>query len=189
MARTKEFDPDEAVDRAIEYFSRHTYHATAVRALARHMGISSSSFYDTFGDKHRVYVLALTRYLTNLQTDQSRLYAETEASVDGLRRMLHLMIDSYLTGQDQRDWGLLAVNATFETILSDRQVRELLMSNYRAFCGILQTFFVRCQKANTLEALARFMVGVISSLTTLARLEPDRKVLEDTINVALEALS
>ena len=195
MARTKEFDPDEAVDRAIEYFSRHTYHATAVRALARHMGISSSSFYATFGDKHRVYVLALTRYLTNLQTDQSRLYAETEASVDGLRRMLHLMIDSYLTGQDQRDWGLLAVNATFETILSDRQVRELLMSNYRAFCGILQTFFVRCQKANTLaadrspEALARFMVGVISSLTTLARLEPDRKVLEDTINVALEALS
>ena len=195
MARTKEFDPDKAVDRAIEYFSRHTYHATAVRALARHMGISSSSFYDTFGDKHQVYVLALTRYLTNLQTDQSRLYAETEASADGLRRVLHLMIDSYVTGRDQRDWGLLAVNATFETVLSDRQVRELLVSNYRAFCGILQTFFVRCQKANALaadrspEALARFMVGVISSLTTLARLEPDRKMLEDTIDVALEILS
>ncbi len=195
MARTKEFDPDEAVDRAIDYFSRHTYHATAVRALARHMGISGSSFYDTFGDKHRVYVLALTRYLAGLQADQSRLYAETEASVDGLYRVLRLMIDNFLGGQDGRDWGLFAVNATFETILSDRQVRELLLSNYNAFCSILQAFFVRCQKAGTVpagrspEALARYMVGVITSLSTLARLDPNRKVLEDMITVALDALA
>lgn len=195
MARTKEFDPDEAVDRAIEYFSRHTYHATAVRALARHMGISSSSFYDTFGDKHRVYLLALTRYLAELQTDQSRLYAETEASVDGLRRVQHLMIDNFLGGRGGHDWGLFAVNASFEMILADRQVRELLMSNYRAFCSILQAFFVRCQKAGTVpadrspEALARYMMSVITSLSTLARLDPDRKVLEDMIAVALDALA
>jgi len=46
MARPKEFDPDEAVDRAIDYFSRHTYRATTVRGIARHIG-NSSSFYNT----------------------------------------------------------------------------------------------------------------------------------------------
>ena len=195
MARPKEFDPDVAVDRAIEYFSRHTYRATTVRALARHMGIRSSSFYSTFGDKHQVYMLALTRYLERLQADQSELYAQTEASVDGLRRNLLHAIESYLAGPDGRDWGMFAVSATFETILHDPEVRALLLSNHRAFRDILEAFFLRCQSAGTVSArrspraLARFVVGVITSLTTLARLDPDREVLEDMIAVALDALT
>ena len=194
MARPKEFDPDEALDRAIDYFSRHTYRATTVRGLARHMGISSSSFYNTFGDKHRVYVLALTRYLERLQAEQSRLYAQTEPSVDGLRWNLLLAIDSYLTGSKERDWGMFAASATFETILFDPQVHALLVSNHQAFRDILEGFFVRCQEAGTVSArrssraLARYMVGIISSLTTLARLDPDREVLEDMVAVALDAL-
>lgn len=195
MARPKGFDPEEAVDRAIEYFSRHTYRATSVRDLARHMGINSSSLYNTFGDKHRVYLLALARYLERLQAEQGRIYSQTEASVEGLYGVLHLAMDSYLAGPQGRDWGMFAVNATFEMILDDPEVRELLMCNHQAFRSILEAFFTRCQASGTVpagrspQALARFMVGVISSLTTLARLEPDREVLEDMISVALDALA
>jgi TetR/AcrR family transcriptional repressor of nem operon len=195
MARPREFNPDEVLDRAIDYFSRHTYRATTVRGLARHMGIARSSFYNTFGDKHRVYVLALTRYLERLQADQSRLYAQTEASIDGLCRNLLLAIESYLTGPEGHDWGMFAVSATFETILFDPQVHRLLLANHQVFRGILQGFFVRCQSAGTIsarrspKALAHYMVGVISSLTTLARLDPDREVLEDIVAVALDALA
>ena len=195
MARPKEFNPDEAVDRAIDYFSRHTYYGTNVRDLARHMGIRSSSFYNTFGDKHHVYLLALTRYLEQLRTEQSRLYAQTEASVDGLRRILSLAIDSYLTAPTLGDWGMFAVNATLETILHDPEVRALLMGNLDAFHAILEAFFVRCQEAGSIprhhspQALAQYTVGVITSLTTMARLAPDRQVLEDIVTVALDALA
>jgi TetR/AcrR family transcriptional repressor of nem operon len=194
MARPKEFDPDEAVDRAIEYFSRQTYRGTTVRDPARHMGISSSSFYNAFGDKRRVYLLALARYVTRLQVGQSRLYSETDASVDGLRQVLHRAVDGYLAVPQQGDWGMFAVNATFETILYEPEVRALLVANHQAFRSILEGFFTRCQSAGTVSlrrsprALARFMVGVISSLTTLARLDPDREVLEDMIAVALDVL-
>lgn len=194
MARPKEFNPDEAVDRAIDYFSRHTYHGTNVRDLARAMGIRSSSFYNTFGDKHRVYVLALTRYLERLRTEQGMLYAQTEPSVAGLRRNLSLAIDSYLASPAHGDWGMFAVNATLESILLDPEVRVLLINNLEAFHSILEAFFVRCQSAGTVstrrspQVLAHFMVEMISSLTTLARLAPDRQVLEDIVTVALDAL-
>jgi len=195
MARPKEFNPDEAIDRAIDYFSRHTYHGTNVRDLARHMGISSSSFYNTFGDKHQVYVLALARYLEQLRAEQGQLYAQAEASVAGLRRILSRAIDVYLTSPTRGDWGLFAVNATLEMILQDPEVRVLLMSNNQAFHAILEEFFARCQKAGTIplrhspKALARFMVSVISSLTTMARLAPDRQALEDMVTVALDGLA
>jgi TetR/AcrR family transcriptional repressor of nem operon len=194
MVRPKEFDPDEALDRAIEYFSRHTYRGTAVRDLAGHMGIHRSSLYSTFGDKHRVYVLALGRYLERLRADQGRLYAQAEASPAGLRRILTLAIDGYLAGPGRVDWGLFAVNATLETILYDPEVRALLMSNHEAFRAILEAFFARCQDAGTIparrspKALASFMVGVITGLTTLARLAPERDVLEEMVAVALDGL-
>jgi TetR/AcrR family transcriptional repressor of nem operon len=195
MARPKEFNPDEAVDRAIEYFSRHTYHGTNVRDLARAMGIRSSSFYNTFGDKRRIYLLALARYLEHLRAGQSQLYAQAEASVDGLRGILSLAIDSYLAPPARADWGMFAVNATLESILLDPEVRVLLMNNLEAFHSILEAFFIRCQQAGTIplrhlpKALARYMVGVITSLTTTARLAPDRQALEDMVAVALDALT
>jgi len=192
MGRPKEFDLDEAINRAIDYFAAHTYHEATVRDLARHMGISASSFYHTFGDKHNLYVLSLSRYLERLQAEQSRLYAATEASITGLRQRLYQMIEAYLAGQS--DWGRLAVNATFETILSDPDVYALLLDNQRAFDAIFETFFARCQSSGAVSArrpprmLGRFMVGVISNLTQRARLSADRLALGEIVETALDAL-
>ena len=45
------------------YFWRHGYEGTHMRDLADYMGISKSSFYNTYGDKHQVYISALNSYL------------------------------------------------------------------------------------------------------------------------------
>jgi TetR/AcrR family transcriptional regulator, transcriptional repressor for nem operon len=62
MARTKEFDRDVALSRAIAAFSQHGFEGTSTEALVAAMDIRRQSLYDTFGDKWRLYLEALQRY-------------------------------------------------------------------------------------------------------------------------------
>ena len=62
MARPKEFDRDQALHKAMEVFWSRGYEAASIRDLVEHMGINRQSLYDTFGDKHALYLQALDRY-------------------------------------------------------------------------------------------------------------------------------
>jgi len=62
MARTKEFDRDVALARAIATFAQHGFEGTSTEALLSAMNIRRQSLYDTFGDKWRLYLEALQRY-------------------------------------------------------------------------------------------------------------------------------
>ncbi|MGW2548286.1 TetR/AcrR family transcriptional regulator [Kitasatospora sp. NPDC001574] len=62
MARTKEFDPDVALQSALELFWRRGYEATSMADLVDHLGIARASIYATFGSKRELYLRALERY-------------------------------------------------------------------------------------------------------------------------------
>ncbi|MFI1100315.1 TetR/AcrR family transcriptional regulator [Streptomyces melanogenes] len=62
MARTKEFDPDAALQSAIRLFWERGYEATSMADLVEHLGIGRASIYATFGNKHELYLKALDRY-------------------------------------------------------------------------------------------------------------------------------
>ena len=59
MARTKEFNEDQALDKAIEIFWHKGYNGTSAQDLVNHLGLSRSSLYDTFGDKQKLFVKSL----------------------------------------------------------------------------------------------------------------------------------
>ncbi len=63
MARTKEFDRDVTLQQAITLFSQHGYEGTSTQALLESMGIGRQSLYDTYGDKWRLYLESLRRYV------------------------------------------------------------------------------------------------------------------------------
>lgn len=71
MARYKEFDIDDAIDRAIDLFWRHGYERTSLKELLDHLEIGRASFYNAFGDKHKLFMLALRRYLE--RTDETTI--------------------------------------------------------------------------------------------------------------------
>lgn len=60
--RPKEFDRDEALERALELLHEKTPDGVGVAELARHMGIGRQSFYDTYGSKDQLFLEALERY-------------------------------------------------------------------------------------------------------------------------------
>jgi AcrR family transcriptional regulator len=63
VGRPREFDPDVALDAAIDVFWRRGYEGASLSELTTAMGIKPPSLYATFGDKARLFQSALRRYV------------------------------------------------------------------------------------------------------------------------------
>jgi len=68
MARLKEFDPDEALEKAMQQFWRSGYDGTSMADLINCMGINRGSLYDTFGDKEELFKKAFEHYVNSRVT-------------------------------------------------------------------------------------------------------------------------
>ncbi len=62
MPRTKLFNREHALDRALQVFWTQGYEAASLDALLEAMGVGRQSLYDTFEDKRQLYLAALERY-------------------------------------------------------------------------------------------------------------------------------
>ena len=62
MARAKEFDREVALERAMNLFWEQGYEAASVQKLLDAMEIGRQSLYDTFGDKHSLFLASLEHY-------------------------------------------------------------------------------------------------------------------------------
>ena len=83
MARTKEFDPDVALEIAVEVFWRLGYEHTSLNTLMREMRISKQSLYDTFGDKRSIYFRAMSRYREKTNSSLRNLFATEKSARKG----------------------------------------------------------------------------------------------------------
>ena len=63
MARPKEFDRTQALDKAMHLFWQQGYEATSMQDLCNHMGINRGSLYDTYGNKHSLFLEGIQRYI------------------------------------------------------------------------------------------------------------------------------
>src|SRR5260221_13426284 len=62
--RTRQFDIDEALDRALTVFWSRGYEGATLLELTRAMGINRPSLYAAFGNKEQLFRKALDRYQT-----------------------------------------------------------------------------------------------------------------------------
>ena len=62
MGRTKTFEVDVVLDRAVEMFKEHGYLRISMREIADYLRISRTSVYSTFGGKRMLFVQAVRRY-------------------------------------------------------------------------------------------------------------------------------
>jgi TetR/AcrR family transcriptional regulator, copper-responsive repressor len=78
--RPRQFNPEIALDRAVQLFWRMGYAAADTATLASEMGVTKPSMYGTFGSKEQLFLAALQRYADTVGAAQL-LAITTSASI------------------------------------------------------------------------------------------------------------
>src|SRR3977135_2157179 len=112
MARHKEFDRAEALHKAMEVFWSRGYEAASIQDLIKHMGINRQSLYDTFGDKHALYLQALDRYREIESRKLLDLLERCGSVKRALRRLFARVVEGSLCAGERR--GCFLGNAMSE---------------------------------------------------------------------------
>lgn len=190
MARPKEFDRDAVLDRAVELFWAKGYEATSIGDLTEHLGIGRQSLYDTFGDKHGIYVAALDRYRLHYGG-----FATDALDKPGpLKRQVREVLKVIIQAVKDSGRSCMLVNAAAERCPADKDVSERFRANGQL---VEDVFFARFQRAKRegelrdgLEprALARYFVTQIFGLQIAARGGADARALEQSADVAVSIL-
>jgi TetR/AcrR family transcriptional regulator, transcriptional repressor for nem operon len=192
MARPREFDEVTALEAAIECFWHRGYEATSVRDLAHKMGISGPSLYNTYGDKHALFVQALEHYLDR---SARALIDRLESSLppkQAICRFIEEIIERSVNDRQRR--GCFLINSALEVAPHDRELGALIADRLAE----IEAFFYRSIKAAQAEGairqdrvakdLARLLLGVLLGIRVLARSKPERALLEGVARPALALL-
>ena len=191
MARTREFDTEAAVSRAMELFWTRGYDATSVRDLTQHLGIGQGSLYAAFGDKDGLYRAALEHYRVTFAAAALR---SLEEGTDVRSAIRALLVERIRIAVEHGGRGCLVVNAATERLPEDqptrRTVRDVLGANQDALTDLLRAAAERGEISprHDPRTLAAFLVTFLNGLLVSAKITPDAPTLEPLVEVALTAL-
>lgn len=193
MARLKAFDPDEALERAMELFWRDGYDATSLSALLEAMGISRQSLYDTFGDKRSLYLAALDHYAGGFAELLQRHLGSPDAGVLALVAFGQSYLATFIHDEDRGTCMMAA--AALGLANRDDAVAAKVKAHVSAFEAALLTTIVNAKRAGEVDAsvdptaAARLLVTVFSGLGVVRRSGASRTALRRTIEAAVGALT
>ena len=190
MPRSKEFDPERALLKAMSLFWRLGYENTSVEALMREMGVARQSLYDTFGNKRALYLKALAFYRDRTNGAMQRMLESTPSVKAGFTKLLYGLAAET---REQHERGCLLLSANLQRDPKDVVVSNFLRNNQARVEAIFNSALRRAQKEGELSAkedttaLARFFVVTIQGMRAIARLHSNRKALEQVARIALAA--
>src|SRR5260370_30330632 len=191
MARPKAFDRDTAVQQAMTVFWEQGYEATSTDDLLRAMGIGRQSMYDTFGDKHRLYLEALQRYQAEYGARLLERLHATSSPLSALREVL-LAVANETPGERAR--GCLAVNATMELAHTDPEVASMVRTSELLCQAALERVVREAKRTGELSSAVdersagRFLFTTVQGLRVSAKAGLSPAALRDVAEFALRAL-
>jgi TetR/AcrR family transcriptional regulator, transcriptional repressor for nem operon len=192
MPRPKEFDRDQVLDLATDFFWKRGYEATSIGDLVVALGIGRQSLYDTFGDKHALYLAALDRYRQRNGGAVARALDSDVPLRRAMRDLFEGVVDQLLG--DPQGKSCMLVSAVAARCPDDTEVAERFCANLQGMEQTLQRRFLRAQQegeiARHLEpvALARYFVNTLNGLQITGKAIRDRRALLEIVDVALAVL-
>jgi AcrR family transcriptional regulator len=192
VARPKEFERDTALDSAIAIFCDHGYAGTSTDVLLDKMGISRQSLYDTFGDKRRLYLEALQRYVEANVAGQIAALQAPSSPLKGVEAVLLGMASkAAIAGAP----GCMGIGATCEVGQSDTEVSTLIGGSGKRLLSALERRLAEAKANGEIgkdvdpRAAAQFVKAAIIGMKVAARSTATVDTLRNIARMALRSLS
>jgi TetR/AcrR family transcriptional repressor of nem operon len=190
MARPREFVTEDALDRGMYLLWTRGYEATSLDHLLKEMGLSKSSFYETFGTKHDFLIAALTRYLDVVLGQWTKGLRQGSA-----RQAIAHCFEAMLPIPGESARGCFAQNCAIELAQRDPEARQRVREGWKRLEDGFYGALVRGQQCGEFDskqdahAMARFLLSSLNGVQVLARAGVSRKQINQIVQVTLRNLA
>jgi TetR/AcrR family transcriptional repressor of nem operon len=192
MSRPKEFNPDDAIEKAMQVFWHKGYEATSMEDLLSAMDLNRGSLYDTFGDKRQLFLKVVDRYCTTFVGSKFSLLDQPGPALPALRRFIHGMIEGALADPQRR--GCLITNTVMELSPHEKEIagtlRQVLKMAEDTFFRVLAHAKQQGELNSDTDprALARFLTTMMQGTIVMIKAGTSADVVEQTAETALSIL-
>lgn len=192
MARSKEFDREKALARAIDVFAQRGFEGASTEVLLKAMRISRQSLYDTFGTKRDLYLEALRRY-----NDRStaRVLESLESGTSPLGGIEHALLSFLDDASRHSHPPCLGVGAICEFGGRDARVVEATEASGRLLFDRLVRAFQEAKAAGEVgeefdaATGAGFFISNLTGLKVMARGGATLDELQPIARLAIKMLA
>ncbi|EEE36639.1 transcriptional regulator, TetR family [Rhodobacteraceae bacterium KLH11] len=185
MARHREFDIDQALDRAMDVFWRYGYAGAPIQEICDAMQLKPGSVYAAFGNKHGLFLAVVRRYIEQMNHPGMEMIRTNPNGVDGIRDYFDFIADGIINGN--RVWGCLGTNAFIELKESDAELSAIMTDHLSS----LEAAFYEALSRDGIENArdqAKYLLCFAQGLNVVAKTALDQSALAATIEAALAPL-
>ncbi len=192
MARTKEFDPDAALQSALELFWQRGYEATSMADLVAHLGIARASLYGTFGSKRELYLKALERYGEQHGPPIVEELSQPGPALPAVRALVRRFAEEAACDELRR--GCFVTNTAVELGAHDADTARRVEQSWSSLETVLTSALMRAAAQGELPAdrdpvaLARMLLVLLQGLRVIGKVNPSAGLLRDAADQALTLL-
>ncbi|WP_289063095.1 TetR/AcrR family transcriptional regulator [uncultured Zobellia sp.] len=182
MARRKQYNEDEVIEKATALFWRNGYEATTVRMLEKEMGINQFSIYSSFGNKQGVFVESINAYRKRVRVITDKL-SKSNNGKEGIKQYFYDFLE--FAKEDGKNRGCLVTN-TVNEINADAD--PVIMEQLIEFANSIKQLFVDNllqEEGKTQEEAIRqsnYLMNTLLGLSVSSKVF-DQNQINDTIEI------
>ena len=191
MGRNFEFNREETLTRAMHVFWQKGYKATSMKDLVEEMGIQPGSIYNSFGDKHSLFLEAIEHYGEVVTTNTLKTLSREGSPTENIKRFFNEMISLPM---DKQCKGCLIVNTVVELAPHDdesaRVVNTILKKIEKSFynCLAKAVEMGEISEKKDIKALSRYLASSTHGILVTGKSKASKEDLEDIVKVVLLVL-
>src|SRR5271155_4290183 len=191
MPRPREFDSEDALQKATTLFRKKGYFATSVDDLVKCTGVGTYGLYSVYGDKKGLFLAALDKFRDKYVNQLLSNLEEPDSSWPAVSEYLSRVID--LAGTEDGRLGCLMCSTSNQMIGVDPDVDEKLRRHFRRLKRLLYRSIVNAKRNAEIEKnidpeiCADYLVGVAHGAASLLRSGSSKKSIRNFVTTALES--
>jgi TetR/AcrR family transcriptional repressor of nem operon len=192
MPKVKQFNREKVLEVASNIFHQKGYNGTSIDEILKATGLSRSSLYDSFKDKHNLYLQSLEFY--NSQ-EKSTYENVNQKKMNGIQKIEFLFkeVVNHLTSNPD-DNGCLMVNAAAEMSKQCEKTAQLVCNNKENMHELFTDWLSDAhnnkviQLSNAPKSYAPFLFNALCGLKVLSQSGATKAELNNVVKVTMDAL-
>ena len=192
MPKVKQFNKEKVLEVASTIFHQKGYNGTSIDEILKATGLSRSSLYDSFKDKHNLYLQSLEFY-KNAEKDGYENV--NQKKLNGLQKIEFLFkeaINHLISHPD--DNGCLMVNAAAEMSKQCQKTAQVICNNKENMQELFTTWLSDAQAnkvihlTNPPKSYAPFLFNALCGLKVLSQSGATKSELNNVVKVTMDAI-